>query len=275
MNFEHEKSKEFLIFIRNLLNMSEIGEKYKDKLTDDNCMKEFTKAFTHKSVNATDNYEYYETLGDVTTNKIVVWYYHRRFPELFDNPGTGNMAPVAVMARLKQNGISKKTYAKFAGGLNFWEFVRVKEEYIKDRTRILEDTFESFIGCLEYLIDKKFMDHSGYGIAYIFMAKIMDKETISLERDALYDSKSKLNEDINRFKGALTIEYKSTDRAYGNPSFLENKSNIPSRFETRILIFDKRNNKGYRSQPGYGASKTTAEQAAAKNVRDSKLIESL
>lgn len=274
MSFKHENT-EFTNFIRSLLDKAGLSNKYIDRLTDEKSMEEFTKAFTHKSINPIHNYEYYETLGDVTTNKIVVWYYHRRFPDLFDNPGGGNMGPVAVMARLKQTGISKKTYSKFSGGLGFWDFVRATEESMKNRKKILEDTFESFIGCLEYLIDKSVMDHSGYGVAYIFMAKIMDKENIVLDREALYDPKSKLNEDVNKFKGALKIEYISIDHAMGNPSYLENKSNIPKRFETRVVIFDTRSNKKYRSNPGFGPNKTEAEQAAAENVRKSGILDTL
>lgn len=271
MDFKHEHPN-FTNFIRGLLDKAELSEKFVKLLTDEKSMEEFTKAFTHKSVNPIHNYEYYETLGDATTNKIVVWYYHRRFPQLFDNPGGGNMGPVAVMARLKQVGISKKTYSKFSGGLGFWEYVRGTEEAMKSKTKILEDLFESFIGCLEYLIDMKVMDHSGYGIAYIFMAKIMDKVNITIDRESLYDHKSKLNEDINSFKGSLKIEYDSVDRACGNQLFLEDRSNVPKRFETRVIITDKRTNKKYRSSPGYGSNKGEAEQSAAKNTRDSKIL---
>lgn len=273
-DFNHENPN-FRNFIRGLLDKAEISEKYIDLLTDEKSMEEFTKAFTHKSVNPIHNYEYYEILGDATTNKIVVWYYHRRFSQLFKNPGGGNMGPVAVMARLKQVGISKRTYSKFANNLGFWEYVRVMEESKKNRTSILEDTFESFIGCLEYLIDMKVMDHSGYGISYIFMSKIMDKVEISLERESLYDHKSKLNEDINAFKGDLKLEYISVDQSLGNPTFLDDRSNIPRRFEARAVIFDRRENKSYRSGPGYGSKKGDAEQAAAKLVRESNFISTL
>lgn len=266
MSFKHE-NPEFANFIRSLLDKAGLSNKYIDILTDEKCMEEFTKAFTHKSINPIHNYEYYEQLGDVTTNKIVVWYYNRRFPELFDNPGGGNMGPVAVMARLKQTGISKKTYAKFSGELGFWDFVRVSEESIKNKRSILEDTFESFIGCLEYLIDKIVMYHSGYGVAYIFMAKIMDRENIVLDREALYDAKSKLNEDINRFKGGLKIEYKSVDHG--------KSTDFNTRFETRVIIMDIRDNKIYRSQPGFGANKAEAEKKAAQSVRDSGLLDKL
>lgn len=274
MSFVHEHPN-FKNFIRGVLAKAELSDKYIDILTDEKCMEEFTKAFTHKTVNPVHNYEYYEILGDATTNKIVVWYYHRRFPQLFENPGGGNMGPVAIMARLKQVGISKRTYSSFSNSLGFWDYVRVVEDAKKGRTKILEDVFESFVGCLEYLIDMKVMEYSGYGIAYIFMSKIMDKINIKLDREALYDQKSKLNEDINSFKGALKIEYQSLDRAIGNPLFLEDRSNISKRFETRVIIHDTRDGKIYRSSPGYGSNKPEAEQSAAKHVRDSGIIDKL
>lgn len=274
MNVKHENPK-FTEFIRSLLSKAEINTKNIELFTDEKSMEEFTKAFTHKSINPIHNYEYYETLGDATTNKIVVWYYHRRFPQLFENPGGGNMGPVAIMARLKQKGISKRTYSKFSNDLGFWEYVRVTEDFRKNKTKILEDLFESFIGCLEYIIDMKVMEHSGYGIAYIFMAKIMDKISISVDRESLYDAKSLLNEEINAFKGAIKIEYVSTDQSKNNPSFLEDPKNIPFRFESVIIIIDSRDDKKYKSKPGYGPNKADAETAAAKNVRDINFLSTL
>ncbi len=50
-------------------------------LSDDN-LKYFANAFTHPSFDEINNYEYYETLGDATLNKCMVWYFHRRFAEL-------------------------------------------------------------------------------------------------------------------------------------------------------------------------------------------------
>ena len=98
-------SSHFRVFIRGLLLHAGIKESRIELLTDDYCMKEFTKSFTHKSIDPVHNYEYYETLGDVTSNKIVVWYFHRRFPDLFNNPEEGGMGPVAGPDRQDGPGV--------------------------------------------------------------------------------------------------------------------------------------------------------------------------
>ena len=264
-NLVHENPN-FTNFIRGLLDKAELSEKYVNLLTDKKSMSEFTRAFTHKSINPIHNYEYYEILGDSTANKVTVWYYHRRLPQLFDNPGEGDMGPVAIMARLKMVGVSKETFASFADELGFWEYARVSEEDEKlKRTRILEDTFEAFIGCLEYLIDIKVADYSGYSIAYIFMSKLMDKVKLPLTREELYDPKSLLNMDINSFKKVLTMRYETNDKPIDTDDFRK-------KFESRVIITDIRSNKKYRSAIGYGANKKEAEQAAAKLTRDSGIF---
>ena len=44
-------------------------------------MKIMTSAVTHWSLNEEEDYEVWETLGDGTLNKIMVWYMYRRFPQ--------------------------------------------------------------------------------------------------------------------------------------------------------------------------------------------------
>jgi dsRNA-specific ribonuclease len=269
-------NSDFRSFIRELLSVNiGLDENYTDLLTDEKCMVEFSRAFTHKSIDPLHNYEYYEILGDATTNKIVVWYYHRRFPQLFNNPGTGNMGPVAIMARLKQTGISKRTYSRFSSDLGFWKHIRVAQEFEKDRTSILEDVFESFVGCLEYMVDLTVDQHSGYMVAYNFMEKIMEREKISIDRENLYDHKSKLNEDILAFRGALSIKYETNDISRGNPAFFDNKDNIHRRFTSRVIVTDKRDGKVYRASDeniSYGSNKAEAEQRAAKTIRDREIL---
>jgi dsRNA-specific ribonuclease len=272
-------SSDFRGFIHNILSVNiGLDERFTDLLTDEKCMVEFTRAFTHKSIDPLVNYEYYEILGDATTNKIVVWYYHRRFPELFNTTGTGNMGPVAVMARLKQTGVSKRTYSRFASNLGFWEYIRRAPEFEKDRTSMLEDVFEAFCGCLEYLVDTVVDEHSGYMVVYNFMKPIMDKEKISTDRESLYDQKSKLNEEILAFKGALKIEYETVDNSRGQLNFTANPENIPRRFSSRVKITDLRTGQNYRASDAnisYGATKAVAEQGAAKLVRERGILEKI
>lgn len=268
-------NERFRDFILDLLKFCSISKKHIEILTRPHCMDEFKKAFTHKSINPIHNYEYYETLGDATTNKIVVWYYHRRFPQLFDNPGGGNMGPVAVMARLKQEGVSKRTYSGFSEKLGFWEYILATDEAKKSRKSMLEDVFESFVGCLEYLIDKEIQEHCGYAVIYNFMKKIMDDIDIDISREHLYDEKSKLNEEIMSFGGSIKAEFTSRDRSKDNPEFLSEQKNIPFRFETFLRIIDKKGSVLYTSKAGYGSNKRDSEKRAAKNLRESGFLQSL
>lgn len=261
----HENIK-FREFIRSVLQRANLGPKYLDEFTDEESMIEFTKAFTHKSIDNIENYEFYEILGDSTTNKVVVWYFIRRFPEVFnDAKGKGgNMGPVAIMARLKQNGVSKTTYAQFSETLGFWEYVRRTEEENKNRRKIMEDVFEAFCGCLELIIDSKVTMHSGYGIIYSIMKTLMDKTEVSLEREDLYDAKSRLNEVILGFKGRLKIEYKVID----DPStkLSEDNNAYQRRYIANVIITDKMTGKVYSSSKFFGAHKKEAEKKAAQNI---------
>jgi len=263
----HE-NPDFRKFIRSVLERADLGEKYMDMFTDKTSMIEFTKAFTHKSIDPIDNYEFYEILGDSTTNKVVVWYFIRRYPEIFDEAKGkgGNMGPVAIMARLKMNGISKKTYSGFSDAMGFWNYIRRSDEEYKNKTKIMEDVFESFCGCLELLIDTRVTEHSGYGIVYKIMKTLMDPINVSLEREGLYDSKSRLNEEI--IKRKLKIEYiAKVDRDLSDSD--------PTAFNRRFQVFARitnpYNGRKVDTMVFVGASKKIAETSAAKYVLDGSL----
>ena len=177
---EYHPNPNFQNFIFSLFEKCELSDSYVKLFSTPECMKEYAKCFTHESYNKKNNYEYYEILGDATSNKIAVTYYHKRFNYIFEQPGEGNMGPVAIMARLKQMGVSKRVYSKYAKSLGFYDFILCKDEPPKfskeaNATALLEDTFEAFIGCLECIVDKH-VPYGGYGICYIFMKKLMDNE---------------------------------------------------------------------------------------------------
>jgi dsRNA-specific ribonuclease len=168
------------------------------------------------------------------------------------------------------SGVSKRTYSRFARNLGFEEFILYTiDEHSRTSIKIasiLEDVFESFIGCLEYLIDLLFLENSGYGVVYIFMTKIMDKEKISLDLENLYDPKSMLNQDIHPLRNYIDMKYVVQDRfdKYKQDSEIT-KDN---RFEVKIILSDV--NTGsilLVSTSAYGTSVKNAEHIAAKNLR--------
>src|SRR5687768_15583235 len=72
----HSKSHDFREYIRKSLSDSKIlSQKYVEILTDTKSMENFTRAFTTRGYNPLYNYEVFEVFGDITANKIIVWYF--------------------------------------------------------------------------------------------------------------------------------------------------------------------------------------------------------
>ena len=191
---------EFKLFIQSLLSRSKLSKKNIDFLTNDKNIKYYETAFTHRNVDLDNNYEFYELMGDVTCNKIIVWYIKERFPFL------NNMNGVKVIARLRINLVSKKTFSKWAEKLDFERFISYDEETkAKQNMSVLEDCFEAFFGVTELLINEHFKA-GGYHFAFQILSSIIDEEKISLNYTDLYDPITRLKETFDYFNA---IEMKS------------------------------------------------------------------
>ena len=109
---------------------------------------------------------------------------------------------VKVVARLRINYGSKESLAEIADNLGFWPFISAAIEGmnkgVKYRNRhkkdLLEDTFEAFLGCAEFVLDNEFKIGVGYGIVYDILASIFDNINISLDYKDLFDAKTRLKE---------------------------------------------------------------------------------
>ena len=195
----------FKKLIASLMTRGKLKEKYIDVLTNKENIKKFSKAFTAASANKRENYEQMEQLGDVSANKFIVWYAYQRFPQL-DCP-----AGVKVVARLRINYGAKNSFASIAEKLGFWPFISAAEDgtdrSAKYRTRhkkdLLEDVFESFIGCTEQILDQKYRPGVGYGVVYDIMASIFDKIPISLKFEDLIDAKTRMKEIFDAFGDSI------------------------------------------------------------------------
>lgn len=264
---KHDELKMFLFNI--LRTYPELSRKNIEKILSDEHMVEFKKAFTTPNANPNYNYEFYEMLGDSTSNNCVVWYFQRRF---FPEPEKvitkkGTMTPVAIMSRLKQEGASVRQYSKFARELGFLPFITMTNIEESKPMKILEDVFEAFIGCLVYHCDKIFGLHTGFTIAYPFIQKLFDKENISIEREKLYEPKSILNEDITKLpKGFAKFKYEHIN----NP----NTENHQERFISKAVLYDYNTNRVIIETPEFRSSnKLENEQKAARyllNMKDYK-----
>lgn len=191
----------FKNLITGLLRRGKLKPKYIEKLTNDIAMESYNKAFTAASADSKNNYEQFEQLGDLTANKFIVWYAYRRFPQLDCPEG------VKVVARLRINYGAKESFAPLAEKLGFWKYISAMEDgdgrNVKYRNRhkkdLLEDTFEAFVGCTEYLLDKEYRPGVGYGIVYDILSDIFNELEISLKFEDLFDAKTRLKETFDAF----------------------------------------------------------------------------
>jgi dsRNA-specific ribonuclease len=200
------RGKRFKYFLRQVLSLSNLNEKYYDILLDKESLKLYDLAFTHKSFDSDNNYEYLEFLGDTTLNKSIAWYLSRRFPQLNCPEG------VKVLTRLKINLISKKSFASFAKQLFFWDFVSVDLDVRNTKMdKTLEDVFESFFGATEMILDSKVGVGVGYNVCYSLISVLLDTRNISLKYNDLFDSKTRLKEIFDFFGNEIgKLKYEST-----------------------------------------------------------------
>ena len=293
---------EFQGFIRSTLRArTPLNEAQVLLLTDDSGTTEFARCFTSKLLDPDFHYEFYEMMGDATTNKVVVWYFQRRFPDLFDPrkaAGQGNMSPVAIMARLKMNGISKRTYARFSRHLGFDQWVRLPDAVSPDslsralangstpvptpahkNDSVCEDVFEAFVGCLEFLLDSRIGPHVGYAICYEWMKHVMDEccKDVHMERESLYDRRSLLNEKKSEWGSELDVRIESQDiRAQSADSGEARIASGHHRFRARYVILVRKVGLPCREVPTpwcSGLTKKEAQEKSAGCVIDNKWCE--
>jgi len=204
--YNGSRGKDFKELIFNLLKKAKLKTHYINILLDENSLEYYNKAFTSDTADIENNYEVFEQLGDITANKFIVWYMHRRFPKLMCSQG------VKVVARLRINYGAKQSFSNIADKLGFWDFITASEE---ERSRckkpLLEDTFEAFIGVTEYLIDTKIRECVGYSVVYNILENLFNEIQISLKYEDLYDAKTRLKElfDFYGVEVLGTIKYES------------------------------------------------------------------
>ena len=161
----------------------------------------YSIGLTHKSINELYNYEYYEWMGDSTANNCICWYLTTRFPKLKQPKA------VKILARLKINLGSKKTFYQLSEKLGFWDFISSGEEQVKKngeyitvnvrqvkKKDLLEDTLESFIGITSTLLTHHYNIGAAFQHCYQFIKTLYDEIPISLAYKDLYDAKTRLKE---------------------------------------------------------------------------------
>jgi len=207
--YNGSRGTDFQYLIRKILKNAKIKDHYIDALLDEDGFKKYDIAFTSKSANETDNYEVYEQLGDLSANKFIVSYMYRKFPKLKCSEC------VKIVARLRILYGSKQTFCVIAENLGFWPFISADEEQRNtEKKKLLEDTFEAFIGVTELMIDEKIRHNVGYAIVYEILHSVFETVNISLKYEDLYDAKTRLKELFDLYnKGDSnigTLQYEET-----------------------------------------------------------------
>lgn len=258
MDHYNYKKPKFKTFIINLLKRCRLKDNLiNDILTSKNDtfsgLELYSHAFTHKSIHATNNYEFYEWMGDSTANNCVCWYLTTRFPQL------KKPKAVKILARLKINLGSKKTFYELSQKLGFWDYISAGEEQVKrggelvtiivkqvKKKDLLEDTLEAFIGVTQILIDTHLKEGAGFRFCYNFIKSLYDEIDISLAYTDLYDAKTRLKEMFDEWtteesairyfkegyglskKVPQNLEDRPEDRVLGNRKW--NKNNIRAEY---------------------------------------------
>jgi dsRNA-specific ribonuclease len=260
----------FKNFISSLMiKRGNINEETVLKLLDEQGLERVKMAFTHSSMIGESNYEFFEMLGDRSVNKAIIWYMHRRFPEIEHNEKAA-----MYMTELKKRYENKRNFGAWAKKLGFDQFIRYKElsyvegKFIK-KVRIndsmLEDTFEAFCGILEDLIDSRIGIGVGYGFVYNIITSLLDEEYITTDLNKLVDVKTQLKElienaAIKKFGGKVdSNSYQDANKKFVSTLNLSFTSNPSSTYKGSLT-------QQFASRPQY--KKIDAENEAARMTLD-------
>jgi dsRNA-specific ribonuclease len=199
----HSRGQDFWAVIRRVLRRSNIKDDLIEQVfSHEKSQYLYDCVFTHQSAHPHHNYEWLEILGDATVNKCIVWYIAHRFPHLCCPEG------VKVIARLKINLISKKTFAECASKLDWWDFIRADEDTKQTKKKkLLEDVFEAFFGATELLLDSVLYPGAGYPICYRIIVSLFQDIHISLRYEDLYDPITRLKELFDYYKDIGSFQF--------------------------------------------------------------------
>lgn len=196
-----KSAKTFSGMLRNVFELAAIREEFIDGILERE--KDIELAFTPTSFDSKHNNEMLEFIGDGMANAALVKYFLNRYPQLNCPKG------VKIMARLKINYVSGSSFAEIAENLGFLPFIKTgHQEQEQDTYKLLEDTFEAFIGVVAEILDNKFQVGVGFHVVYHLLKTIFDDREISLEYEDLYDAKSRLKElfDANPTLGKIDYD---------------------------------------------------------------------
>ena len=197
----------FKKLLDNILQTGDVSKKHRDEILNKEGLEYYSMAFTHATYDSQNNYEFLETLGDITLSKCVIWYISKKFPQINVPDGKD------ILTRLKNKIIQSKSYSDFAETLGFWPFISTNmnrnSSYLRKKT--LEDVLESFFAVTELLLDKTYQIGTGYPVCYKILSKLLDKteDFIRIDYTHLADKKTRVKEifDFYNSRGIGKLDY--------------------------------------------------------------------
>jgi len=211
-----DRGENFKKLISGLLTKSKLKPKYINFLLNDENMKLYSNAFSSSTSSlcitnantpyidkkANNNYEVFEIIGDSYFHSFISSYTLRRFPFLNCSAG------VKIIARIKINFGSTKTFSDIGDKLGFWPYISAAQDVRDNRKKaLLEDVFEAFLGTTAFLLDENFRRGVGYAIVYDILATIFDEIDIPTNFYDLNDSVTNLKEIFDRKQELGAILY--------------------------------------------------------------------
>lgn len=264
------RGADFKEFISSLLRKGGLKSRYVKMLTDEEAMSIYGCAFTSELIDADNNYQVLEQIGDLSGNKFIVNYFYDRFPQLDCAEG------VKVVARLRINYGAKESFCEIARKLGFWDFISATNDLRQRKMKpLLEDVFEAFLGATERILDRRKRVGVGYAIVYDILASIFDEMDISLRYEDLYDSKTRLKElfDLHESSlGPLVYKEQKKDTITVATAFRVQNGKYAEKTDKfgNVTIDKKRITGGQYIKIGEGSAalKSDAQQNAASNALD-------
>lgn len=211
--FYGDRTNLFEDFIKTILIKANIEEKYINILLKKENLDIFYKAFTSNSFNldadmyidenSDENYEIYETLGDVVFANFIYKYTITRFPEL------NKAKDKAVISSIKKKYGSEDIFSKISKNLGFLQFISSSMREHNQEINILGDTFESFFGAICFILDKEVIIGLGFAVCDTILSNIFDNIEIETNLYLLNTSVTNLKEifDKNPLLGKFKYKF--------------------------------------------------------------------
>lgn len=212
-----------------------------------NDLSVYELAITHPSCNSENNtkhhdYERLEFVGDSVIGFVsadLIFHIHSEMDQ-------------GLMSKLRSYLVCSKALANYSRKLGIFDFVKIGHSISRDQLyksdKILEDIFEALIGAL-------YLD-SGINAAYRAIKKIMYEDIVNTGVDAIVDSKTRLQEEIQ-------AEHRDAVKYV----LIKEEGPAHDRTFTVEVTFN-----GLVLGKGVGKSKKMAEEAAAKDALSKRSV---